>query len=103
MARYTYTYEYRNYPDCPTATNLSIFFCSPRNGGYVGAALGIILMLLGALAYNANNHQFGVIDCILIPLGFIFFLGGAFLVPWLFKLFKISDRVYEKKTGKKII
>ena len=102
MARYTYTYEYKNYPDCPEATRLSRFFCSPKKGAYVGAALGIILMLLGAWVYNANRHQLGVFDCILMALGFSFFIGGAFLVPWLFRLFKISDRVYEKKTGKKI-
>jgi len=103
MARYTYTYKYQNYPDCPEATKLSKFFCSPKHGGYIGAVLGMVLMGLGALVYNANNHELGVIDTILMLFGFIFFLGGAFLVPWLFRLFKISDRVYEKKTGKKII
>ncbi|MBR6165010.1 MAG: hypothetical protein IKQ45_03665 [Clostridia bacterium] len=102
MARITYTYQYKNYPDCPKATRLSKFWCSPRHGGFIGMAVGIVIMLLGALVYNANGHHLGAVDVILMLLGFGFFLFGALLVPALFKLFRISDRVYEKETGKKI-
>ena len=35
-------------------------------------------------------------------LGFAFLMFGSFLISGLFKLFKISDRVYEKETGKKL-
>ena len=62
MDRLTYTYKYKNYPDCLEATRLSRFFCSPKHGGYIGMALALNLMLLGVLAYNANNHHLGVID-----------------------------------------
>ena len=102
MARFTYTYQYKNYPDCQKATNLSKFWCSPKHGGYIGFALGFAIILLGALAYNMNGHELGFLNILLLIIGTAFFLFGAFLIPGLFKLLKISDRVYEKETGKKI-
>lgn len=103
MARMTYTYKYKNYPDCPEATRLSKFWCSPKHGGYIGMAVGVVFLILGILFYNGNNHHMGFFDTICLILGFAFFVFGAFLIPGLFKLFKISDRVYEKHTGKKAL
>ena len=97
-----YIYKYKNYPDCPKATKLSRFFCNQNAAGAAAALFGIILMGVGILIYNASGHASGVIDTLLLVLGFVFFLGGSFLVPALFKALKISDRVYEKMTGRKV-
>lgn len=97
-----YTYKYKNYPDCPEATKLSRFFCNQNTAGLAAACFGIILMGIACLIYNASGHESGVIDTVLMILGFVFFLGGSFLVPALFKAFRISDRVYEKRTGRKV-
>ena len=102
MARYTYTYSYKNYPDCPKATRLSRFWCSPKHGAFIGIAIGMVFILLGVLLYNACGHKSNIANVTLLLIGIAFFLFGALLVPALFKLFKVSDRVYEKETGKKI-
>lgn len=100
MARITYTYKYKVYPDCPKATRLSEFWSNPKHGMLIGVPLGIVLIAIAILVYNGNNHELGPIDAICMLFGFVFLFFGSLIVPPLFRLFKISDRVYKKETGR---
>ena len=99
--RYTYTYKYKNYPDCPKATALSKFWCSPKHGATAGGVVGLLCLGLMVLIIQSTGKETGVFQIALGIIGFAFLMFGGLLVPGLFKLFKISDRVYEKETGKK--
>lgn len=107
MARITYTYTYKNYPDCDKATKLSKFWNSPNKACIMGMIIGFAWMMLGGLFYNlvGDSSKFltGVISVVFLVVGFAVFIAGTWIIPAVFNALKISDRVYEKETGKKII
>ena len=80
---------------------MSKFWSHPNHGWMISVPVSLILMALGCVIYNANNHELGFFDGFFILAGLALFIIGPVLIPVLFRRLNISDRIYERETGEK--
>ena len=97
-----YTITYKNYPDCPEATKVSKFWANPVNCTMVSLPICFALIGFGGLLYNLEFKVLQFLGTLFMILGLLSLFVLPFLLSWLSERLRFSDRVYEKRTGKKL-